>query len=69
MINNTAFEIQIVDRDSGNINVPANSTIVFKGDTRAAVEIRYKIRFNVAAPTTDFLVFLLSQINSYGNAE
>jgi|TARA_R110000824_G_C15231140_1_gene678587 DNA-dependent RNA polymerase auxiliary subunit epsilon len=66
-INNTAFEIIVLDRDSGSIRIPANDSIRFIGHPGAAVEIRYKIRFNVAAPTTDFLIILISQINSYGN--
>ncbi len=67
LINNTAFEIQVLDRDSGDIRIPANDRVRFIGHPGAAVELRYKVRFNAAAPTTDFLIILLSQINSYGD--
>lgn len=69
LINNTAFEIQVLDRDSGDIRIPANDRLVFYGSPFAAVQIRYKVRFNTGAPTTDYLTILLSQINSYGNAK
>lgn len=68
LINNTAFEIQVLDRDSGDIRIPANDRIRFFGSPFAAVQVRYKVRFNVGAPTTDFLIVILSQINSYGDS-
>ena len=67
LINNTAFEIQVIDRDSGDIRIPANNRIRFVGNPVAPVQLRYKVRFNVGAPTTDFLIIILSQVNSYGN--
>ena len=69
LINNTAFEIQVVDRDSGDVRVPANDRIRFNGNPFAPVHVRYKVRFNVAAPTTDFIIIILSQVNSYGNSK
>jgi len=65
-INNTAFEIQVLDRETGDIRIPANDSFRFVGHPEAPVEIRYKVRFNTLAPASDFLVILISQINSYG---
>ena len=66
-INNTAFEIQVLDRETGDIRIPANDKVQFIGHPEAPVQIRYKVRFNTIAPTSDFLVILISQISSYGN--
>ncbi len=67
LINNTAFEITVLSRDTGEIRVPANSNIKFFGSVWATIDINYKVRFNSAAPNTDFLVITTTSLNSIDN--
>lgn len=67
IINNTAFEVQVISRSTGEIRVPANSNVQFNGHPLSPAKVSYKIRFNIAAPTTDFIVILTSSVNSLTN--
>jgi len=63
LINNTGCEIVVGDRIAGEIRVPSNTKIEFKGHPNFPTEINYKIRFNTAAPITDFITILTTQTN------
>lgn len=62
IINDTGFEVQIVSRETGEINIPSNSNIEFKGHPLAPSTIGYKIRFNTVAPTSDLIKIITTQV-------
>tara|TARA_R110000751_G_scaffold135596_2_gene238439 strand:- start:1743 stop:2045 length:303 start_codon:yes stop_codon:yes gene_type:complete len=62
IINNTGLEVQVVSRETGEIRIPSNSQIEFKGHPLAPSRISYKIRFNIVAPTTDFIRIISTQL-------
>ena len=68
MINSTAFEIKVLDKIFGEIDIPAGTTREFKAHPLYPVPIiSLNIEFNAAAAVTDFLTLLISC--SYGNFE
>ena len=60
--NDTGLEVQVVSRETGEIRIPSNSSIEFKGHPLAPCRIAYKIRFNPIAPTTDFIRIISTQV-------
>jgi hypothetical protein len=62
IVNDTAYEVQVISRETGEIRIPSNSKIEFKGHPYAPTNIGYKIRFNNIAPTTDFIKIISSQV-------
>lgn len=62
IINPTGFEVQVISRETGEIRIPSNTNIEFKGHPYAPASIGYKIRFNTIAPTTDFIRIITSQV-------
>mgnify|MGYP003655240154 CR=1 FL=1 len=64
IVNNTAFEVQLISRSTGEIRIPANTNMEFFGHPLAPAQISYKVRFNAAAPTTDFISIISSSVNN-----
>ena len=67
IINNTGFEVQVVSRETGEIRIPSNSQIEFRGHPLAPSRIGYKIRFNSVAPSTDFIRIISTQVITVKN--
>jgi len=67
IINDSGFEVQVVSRETGEIRIPSNSSIEFKGHPLAPCRIGYKIRFNSVAPTTDFIRIISTQVITVKN--
>lgn len=63
--NYSSFEVQLVDKYTGEIRIPANEKIEFKAHPYAPSNISYKVRFSNVAPTTDFITIKTSCV--YGN--
>jgi hypothetical protein len=63
LINETAFEIVVLERNAGEIRVPAGITREFKGHPNFPSPIDFKVRFNAAAAPTDFLTIITTQSN------
>ena len=66
-INETAYNIEVLDRVIGTINIPASKTRTFLGHPMYPTDLNLTIEFNSGAPKTDFLIVQTSQ--SYGDIE
>ena len=69
LINETGFEIIVGDRMAGDIRVPSKDKVTFLGHPLFPTEIRYRVQFNPAAPTTDFLKIITSSVYVLDNKE
>lgn len=68
LVNETGFEITVIDRMIGTINIPSGKTRVFPAHPMYPIDqINLVVEFNAAAPPTDFLTIITT--SEYGNTQ